>query len=494
MKVEPSSPELIVRNDLTTRLPDEVLYEIFRHVPLPNLTKLELVCKHWKSIIRYRQSLWKESFLQGDAPFEQKDFCALHSFQIVPKLIERNGGKISNIFLPISLKHVNNQEIEDSLNALAASEVQHLWIVMGTELHCCHTHHYNKRHGWIATPYKRMVKLVIKAVMQCPNLKSLRLVSTKDVSLATVRTKRSVEWPLANCRLDHLSLIGITFGSLFVDETMYAILSNLRTLELAHESEGKNEEEMAEATRILRALEESKDTLAECRLLCSFYHLNKAAKEHALLRQPKGALWFSNLRKLTLNFERGFADICWLDYSNVRHLNLQGTNDPMLFLKEAKVNKLTTLQLEVGVQISEIAKCIEQYKLLQHLSIRFSIPSKGPVFFCEIKHTLMDLPLDEITVHGNLLHQGDEIVDLVRARKSNTSSTKIKTVTLARCKNINFTNKRWLEENVEDLQIWDWRISNGVNRINYENEGIHFFEVESSRLRAMVDPSSKRYS
>ncbi|PWN34023.1 uncharacterized protein FA14DRAFT_180657 [Meira miltonrushii] len=493
MKEESSTPELISGPNLAERLPNEVMYEIFRRVPLPALTKLELVCKHWKSIIRYHQSLWKESFLQEDVAFEQKDFCALHSFQIVPKLIERNGGKLSSVFLPISLKHVNNEDIEAILNALPASEVQHLWIVMGAELHCCHTHQCRRR-SWIATPYKRMVKMVIKAVTQCSKLKTLRLVSTKDVSIVTHKPKKSPEWPLANCKLDRLSLIGITIGSLFVDETMFATLSALRTLEIANEAETKNEEEMAEATRVLRALEVSKDTLDECRLLCSFYHLDKAAKEHELLRQPKGALWFSNLKKLTLNFERGFSDICWLDYSNVRHLNLQGLRDPTAILKVPKAEMLTTLQVEVPLQVSELAKCLEQYKLLQHLSIRFSVASKGPVFFCEIKHTLMNLPLEELTVHGKLEHQGDEIVDLVRARKSNLSSTKIKTVTVARCKNVNFTNKRWLEENVENLQIWDWKISNGVNRINYEYEGLHFFEVESSRLRAMVDPSSKRYS
>lgn len=493
MKEERLSPDLILGRNLTTRLPDEVMYEIFRRVPLPELIKLELVCKQWKSIIRYHQSLWKESFLQGDIPFQQKDFCALHSFQMVPKLIERNGGKLSSIFLPISLKHVNNEDIENILDALPESEVQHLWVVMGAELHCCLTHQCRRR-SWIATPYKRMVKMVIKAITQCSNLKSLRLVSTKDVSIVTSKPKKSSAWPLTNCKLDRLSLTGITLGSLFVDEPMFLTLSVLRTLEVANEIETKNEEEMDEATRILRALEMSKDTLDECRLMCSFYHLDKAAKEHDLLRQPKGALCFSNLKKLTLNFERGFSNICWFDYSNVRHLNLQGLRDPMVILKVPKAKMLATLQVEVPLQVSDLAKCIEQYKSLQHLSIRFSVASKGPVFFCEIKHTLMNLPLEEVTVHGNLEHQGDEIVDLVRARKNNSSSTKIKTVTIARCKSINYTNKRWLEENVENLQIWDWKISNGVNRINYEYEGLHFFEVESSRLRAMLDPSSKRYS
>jgi len=432
-------------------------------------------------------------FLDRGCTFRTKRLLCFAFISNVPKLIERNGGRLSSIFLPISLKHLNNEDIEDNLNAIAASEVQHLWIVMGTELHCCHNHSCRRR-GWIATPYKRLVKLVIKTVTQCSKLKSLRIVSTKDVSVVTIKPKKSPSWPMSNCKLERLSLIGITLGSFFVDESMYAALSTLRTLEISNEVETKNEEEMLEAKRILRALEESKDTLEECRLLCSLYHLDKVAKEHTLLREPKGALYFASLRKLTLNYERGFSHLSWFDYANVRHLNLQRTRDPAIVLKAEKAKMLTTLQVEVPMEVAELAKCIEPYKLLQHLSIRFSMPSKGPVFFCEIKHTLMDLPLEELTIHGCLEHKGDELVDLVRARKCKPTSTNIKTVTIARCKKISHTNNRWLDDHIENFKILDWKISNGVNYINYENEGFHFFEVESSRLRAMVDPSSKMYS
>ena len=118
--------------DMVSELPNELSTQVLNYFNVFELAKLERVSKSWQSIIRTNSTLWK------DDRFDKNVFelCAIQHEGKYKAMLERSGGKLDKIFLPIFLPFNTQDKLESLLWLLPKSEVKDLWIVIRKDSMC----------------------------------------------------------------------------------------------------------------------------------------------------------------------------------------------------------------------------------------------------------------------------------------------------------------------------------------------------------------------
>lgn len=217
-----------------SKLPDEVFVQVLSHFSVFELASFERVSRSWKKTIRSHQILWR------DDGFEKRsqDVCAPKHVKKFRIMLQRGGGKLDRLFLPICLASNSHTRVKKILKILSSTEVQELWIVVRGDFTSSKESNYIRQAKLSKEYFEAVVKTVLESVIQCGNLSSLRLVCTECVTVDMSKCGDSAKWPFSSCRLEKLALQNIRYDSLFPNKDLYKVVSGTKEMEVCFEGIG----------------------------------------------------------------------------------------------------------------------------------------------------------------------------------------------------------------------------------------------------------------
>ena len=119
------------------------------------------------------------------------------------------------------------------LSFLPKSDVKDLWIVISKESTCPNQNII--RGARISNiQFRDAVESVLKAVVHCDQLKSLRLVSTEDVYVDMKSFGDPAKWPFCANRLKKLALHRINYDALFPCKEVYQTITEAEKIEMTY--------------------------------------------------------------------------------------------------------------------------------------------------------------------------------------------------------------------------------------------------------------------
>lgn len=459
-----------------SRLPDEIVHLILSNFDSIQVAKLELVCKQWKNVARSYKSLWKDGlFLKGNRKLSTKSIN-----RRLIALTKRSGGTIDHLGARLDLTDV---EIDEFNDRMLAAKVKNLWLHLDIKLSDYGSWEDDTEMGrYIEVGRdKAVVRKTLDKIAKCANLKSLHI-EYHDHILGHRNPERFsrnlASKPIAQCKLERLTLVGFRNATLFEDDSLFHMLEKARVIEIMMINGAVPEK------HALRLLEGAKDTLEECQL--------DILQDGSLARTPLKCLEFPHLFRLYLLNNNKYSS------SRVRPVAvkgaelqsqadvvsaLSGTSLKCPRLKDVYLagefsqsvcqdlltKTLETLQIDLRSnpslsKASLLKNCIKLKKLILE-----NIGSYHGNYCKDLKNDLSFVPLEELVITEAKYDKGDALLELIKARKEDPKLTTIKRLYLLKCSKLEPEIQEWLNENVENFQEL-------TNFSEYDsNQRIHFY-------------------
>lgn len=333
-----------ITNDVSppSLLTDDILCQIFRLLPLRDLSNAPLVCRRWESILLEHESIWWDAiYLDNDLACERKDFCAFETFKLASKLLERSNGTAKKVFLPISIDYCNLTEISCAMENVIKARVKCLWILIGRRLKCCKAcKSFKKRID--VKEVSGIASYVVETVKRCSDLTSLRLVTTLKLKVQLTKPEDSGSHPpITCCKLEHLCLVQIPLDLFFREASIFHAFRTLCSLRISQWSYLDRDQHLELMAILRRILSVAQITLQDVRFDFQFFNHQKYPEclsiESPTTYLPEDQLpdkvTLPKLETLTMYHNWGSNWLLFLHTPNLVRLNLslEQNYDPIKF-------------------------------------------------------------------------------------------------------------------------------------------------------------------
>lgn len=238
--------------------------------------------------------------------------------------------------------------------------------------------------------FQRDSQLLVTTVKQCSDLISLDLWVDSDLEFSFGSDFKA--HPLANCRLETLSLHKVSLNSLYEDGSIFDLVSQARQIDLTGSQIGAD-------TEIVRLIDTAKDTLETCSV-----RLTGTTSYDSNFR----SINLPQLKRLRVfNYHGDSATTGSMQYSltcpNLRHLNLSGSLSHTL-CSDLLTTSINTLHLELNEHLCRsLRNNLRNCSNLSTLRLAFVYPYQGQFqsqLLVEILEELVLLPVTEFVFHS----------------------------------------------------------------------------------------------
>ncbi|PWN34024.1 uncharacterized protein FA14DRAFT_185466 [Meira miltonrushii] len=460
---------------------DDILCQIFRLITLRDLANAQLVCKQWNKILSDHHAIWWDAiYLDNDLAFERKDFCAVQTFKLASKLLQRDdcNATTPKVFLPIPIDFCSETEIRCALLNITKAGVRCLWILIGANLHCCKAHKSSCRSISHEAAHRLLV-CVVGTVKWCSQLTSLRLVTNLNNFAMYRHLPMEEDLPISKCKIEHLTLVNIPLDMFFTNLAIYNAFKTLRSLKISNWSVIDPEQHYLMMTNITLSLAVASESIEEVTI-----------DLHLFLPEQR-ADYVLNTQK-TQYFSKDDGPVITLP--KLKTLTFCHTGVPVLLLLVRAPNlvrlNLSPDQCDGSIDFRRWAR---EHPLLQKVSLRlvhrvgsYSVESSEKALtFIEQQHTMQ-----ELVVWEPIKRSQDEIVKFIRYRQNDATSPSLKEVTIIDQEENSLTGNgsRWLENNLPTFNhvYLTKREHSSVaiptedemkaNKLCYEQTDLHFYE------------------
>lgn len=458
--------------DMVSELPNELSTQVFNYFNVFELAKLERVSKSWQSIIRANSTLWK------DDRFDKNIFelCAIQHEGKYKAMLERSGGRLDKVFLPICLPFNTQDKLESLLWPLPKSEVKDLWIVIRTDT-TCPDYHKHQEMNVSDRQLEEAVKAVLKAVVHCDQLKYLRLVSSSEgVNVDMRNFGNPAKWPFSTNRLKKLALQNIKLDSLFPCDDLFQVISQAEEIEMNY-----TDDEVLDPFEkdIWSFISTAKDTLKK---LFVYYSPGKPITD---ISEPV-TYNFPRLEQLTLGIMDKVAALSGnmeivrqnLNCPTLKMLNilpfLPPKNIEQLLCKGIEELHVSALPYEAESRKrlkEKMEKCTKVKKLIFHNSVL----SKH---IKDVSVWLRRAPLEEIKMEM-LQHKPVKAVKrLVKDRLVVGPFTKVQKLTISTLEGEPKEEIEWFKKHVPKVDVYTYYDRSCHRETELQNRGMYYFELQ----------------
>ncbi|PWN34015.1 uncharacterized protein FA14DRAFT_180649 [Meira miltonrushii] len=466
-----------------SRLPDEIICLILAQFDSIQVAKLEHVCKQWKNVARSHKSLWKDAlFLEGN-----RDLSTKFVNRRLLALTKRSGGTLDHLGASLDLTDVRIDAIKKFNDRLLTANVQNLWLHMEPnenpyESWEDHIHMGN---------YNKLVTKTLNTIAQCTNLKSLHVQlfgSTMFEHDAERFPRKLASKPIAQCKLERITLNGFRNDTLFEDDALFHMLEKARVIEITLKDDPVPEK------HALRLLEGAKDTLEECQFdiledktltrssskiltLPHLFRLYLCSKREPGRRMPQRSIAESESQ--TEDVSHVFSGTS-LDCPRLKEVYLEGQISSSL-RQDLLKDSLETLHIDMMHNpLLSKASLLKNCTRLKKLVLEY-IPYYCQAYLEDLRNDLSFIPLEELILVRAEFGKGDELVELIKARREDPKLTTIQRLYLVACSTLEPEHHAWLSKNVEDFQQVGRSILSGDKKSD-PNQPIHFYDKFKSIL------------
>ncbi|PWN34016.1 uncharacterized protein FA14DRAFT_67724 [Meira miltonrushii] len=232
------------------KLPNEVVHMILSYFNPVQLTKLELVCQQWHEVSRSRETLWRDALCDTrliELSKQRDPF--LHA------LLERGGRKLTDLAIEIDISKCDLNCVRRLCKILEASDVRNLWLEIMPGVSASHS---QRRYDALIDRYLKALGELFVSIGNCSYLQSLHI-ETYGVFGERLPSAMMTQ-PIANCKLERLSLKCLGCTALFENGLLFKMLSKARVIQLEYEGGAISEE------NAVKLLDMTKETLEDCHL------------------------------------------------------------------------------------------------------------------------------------------------------------------------------------------------------------------------------------